>query len=187
MTLKLKRPPEKPRSLSPSTSLGFKPKPYILLKPKIPNHEPHPPDCPGLYWSHHRWRRWPERLLPAESPGQCRADDQDTPLEAFGCTEAIIDDDCGLKRFYEVANILSDDLQIRFTNKEDDFDTIDWDFHYHGSDLTLHYNIYTGVSIYPTHTKNARKNENKVVVELATVIEGKLILMDMNRFIAWKL
>jgi hypothetical protein len=29
----------------------------------------------------------------------------------FGCTEAIIDDDCGLKRFYEVANILSDDLE----------------------------------------------------------------------------
>ena len=34
----------------------------------------------------------------------------------FGCTEAIIEDDCGLKRFYEVANILSDDLEIKFSN-----------------------------------------------------------------------
>ena len=61
----------------------------------------------------------------------------------FGCTEAIIDDDCGLKRFYEVANILSDDLEIKFQNKEDDFDTLTWDFHFKGSTLTLHYNIYT--------------------------------------------
>ena len=59
----------------------------------------------------------------------------------FGCTEAIIDDDCGLKRFYEVANILTDDLEIRFTNKEDDFDTLTWDFVFRNHILTLHYNI----------------------------------------------
>ena len=35
----------------------------------------------------------------------------------FGCTEAVIDDDCGLKRFYEVANILSDDLDVNFNHK----------------------------------------------------------------------
>ena len=38
----------------------------------------------------------------------------------FGCTEAVIDDDCGLKRFYEVANILSDDLDVNFNHKTDD-------------------------------------------------------------------
>jgi len=48
----------------------------------------------------------------------------------------------------------------------------------------LHYNIYTGVSLYPTHTKNARKNENKAVVELANVLEGKLINIDMKRHTA---
>ena len=41
----------------------------------------------------------------------------------LGCTEAVIDDDGGLKCFYQVADILSGDLRIRFTNKEDDFDT----------------------------------------------------------------
>ncbi len=48
----------------------------------------------------------------------------------FGCTEAVIDEDCGLKRFYEVANILSDDLDIKFTQKTDDFDSLMLDFHY---------------------------------------------------------
>ena len=100
---------------------------------------------------------------------------------ALGCTEAILDDDGGLKRFYQVADILSKDFHIDFRRKEDDFDSIDWDFNFHGNSLTLHYNIYTGVSLYPTHTKNARKNENKAVVELANVLEGKLINIDLKR------
>jgi hypothetical protein len=97
---------------------------------------------------------------------------------AMGCTEAIIDDDGGLKRFYQVAEILSSDFHIDFRKKEDDFDSIDWNFNFHGSSLTLHYNIYTGVSLYPTHTKNAAKSENKAVVELANVIRAKLMNFD---------
>ena len=50
----------------------------------------------------------------------------------FGCTEAIIDDDCGLQRFYEVANLLADELSIAFMEKMDDFDTLTWDFIYKG-------------------------------------------------------
>ena len=103
---------------------------------------------------------------------------------ALGCTEAIIDDDGGLKRFYQVAEILSKDFNVDFRSKEDDFDSIDWDFIFHGNNLTLHYNIYTGVSLYPTHTKNARKNENKAVVELANVLEGKLISFDLKKHTA---
>lgn len=99
----------------------------------------------------------------------------------LGCTEAILDDDGGLKRFYQVADILSKDFHVDFRHKEDDFDSIDWNFHFHGSNLTLHYNIYTGVSLYPTHTKNAGKNENHAVVELANVLEGKLISFDLMK------
>ena len=99
----------------------------------------------------------------------------------LGCTEAVIDGDGGLKRFYQIADILSDDLQIVFTNKEDDFDAISWDFtlgHHH---LTLQYSIYNGISVFPTRTKDARKRDNKAVVELANVLEGKLMTVDMHR------
>ena len=44
----------------------------------------------------------------------------------LGCTEAVIADDGGLKEFYRVANILSQDLDVNYSHKEDDFDTIDW-------------------------------------------------------------
>src|SRR5687767_418227 len=94
----------------------------------------------------------------------------------FGWTEGIIDDDCGLKRFYEVANILTDDLEIRFTNKEDDFDTLTWDFVFKNHILTLHYNIYTCISIYPRKFREAPRKDNHAVVELAKFLEPKLLL-----------
>lgn len=102
----------------------------------------------------------------------------------FGCTEAIIDDDCGLKRFYEVANMLTDQLAIRFTAKQDDFDTLTWNFLYRGLSLTLHYNIYTGISIYPFKTREAKRKENDAVVEVARFLEQKLGVFKSRRFVA---
>ena len=98
----------------------------------------------------------------------------------FGCTEAVIADDGGLKQFYRVANVLSHDFDINFSNKEDDFDTIDWEFKFKGHSLTLHYNIYSGVSIFPTKTRDALNKDNKAVVELANVLEIKLFSQNRN-------
>ncbi len=102
----------------------------------------------------------------------------------FGCTEAIIDDDCGLKRFYEVANILSDDLDIKFSGKEDDFDTLTWNFSYKGHILTLYYNIYTGISIYPYKFREAPRKDNDAVIELADFIEKKLMIHSAKRYLS---
>ncbi|MER3497452.1 MAG: hypothetical protein C4308_01850 [Chitinophagaceae bacterium] len=102
----------------------------------------------------------------------------------LGCTEAVIDDDGGLKCFYQVADILSEDLRIKFSNKEDDFDSIDWEFSFHGHVLTLHYSIYTGVSIFPARTREALKKDNRAVVELAGLLEKRLLGFDLNRNIA---
>jgi hypothetical protein len=101
-----------------------------------------------------------------------------------GCTEAIIDEDCGLKRFYEVANILIDDLHIRFTNKQDDFDTLTWNFSYKGHVLTLCYNIYTGISIYPYKFREAPRKDNDAVIEVAKYLEGKLLVHQTKRYVS---
>lgn len=102
----------------------------------------------------------------------------------FGCTEAIIDDDCGLKRFYEVANILTDDLEINFNGKEDDFDTVTWNFTYRNHLLTLHYNIYTGISIFPYKFREAPRKDNEAVVEIAKFLENKLMIHSAKRFLS---
>ena len=92
----------------------------------------------------------------------------------LGCTEAILADDGGLNLFYHVAGIINEDLRIKFLNKEDEFDSINWDFKYKGHPLTLHYNIYNGISVHPTKTRSALPKENLAVVELANILEGKL-------------
>lgn len=102
----------------------------------------------------------------------------------FGCTEAIIDDDCGFKRFYEVADILSADLHLQFTSKEEDLDTLYWNFLYKGFPLTLHYNIYTGVSIFPFKIKKALRKENDAVVEVASYLENRLLIHQLKRYTA---
>ena len=89
-----------------------------------------------------------------------------------GATEAVIDDNCGISKFYAVANALAEDLQVQFMNQVDDADTLDWDFKYKEQFLTLHYNIFNGVSIYPQQTKN-KKSRNKLVMEVANFLERK--------------
>lgn len=101
----------------------------------------------------------------------------------LGCTEAIISDDGGLKEFYHIANILSQDFDVKFSNKEDDFDTIDWEFRHNRHYLTLHYSIYNGISLFPTKTRDALSKDNKAVVELANQVQERL-LSEGHRHIA---
>jgi argininosuccinate synthase len=86
-----------------------------------------------------------------------------------GCSEAVIDDNCGISKFYAIANTLAKDLKINFLNQIDDAETQDWDFQYRGQFLTLHYNIFNGVSIYPQQKKNLSKNNN-IVMESGEVL-----------------
>jgi len=90
-----------------------------------------------------------------------------------GCSEAVIDDNCGISKFYAIANTLSKDLKVNFLNQVDDAETLDWDFQYRGQFLTLHYNIFNGVSIYPQQKKNLHKNNN-VVMEVAHFLEHRV-------------
>ena len=89
-----------------------------------------------------------------------------------GATEAVIDDNCGISKFYAIANTLAEHLQVQFLNQIDDADTLDWDFKYKDQFLTLHYNIFNGVSIYPQRLKS-KKQENELVMEVANFLEKK--------------
>ena len=91
-----------------------------------------------------------------------------------GATEAVIDDNCGISKFYAIAHLLSEDLQVIFLNQIDDTETLDWDFKYKKQFLTLHYNIFEGVRIFPQEVKsNVHKNEN-AVMEVAHFLERNI-------------
>jgi hypothetical protein len=85
-----------------------------------------------------------------------------------GTVEAVIDDNCGMKKFYSIANTLATDLKVKFTEKQDQFDSVDWNFKYKGHPMKLHYNIYNGVSIFPGNIR-----DNDAVTELASMLERK--------------
>lgn len=87
-----------------------------------------------------------------------------------GGTEAVIDDNCGISKFYAIAHTLAEQLQVIFLNQVDDSETLDWDFKYKGQFLTLHYNIFEGVSIFPQQIKSA-KIESTAVLEVAHFLE----------------
>ena len=88
----------------------------------------------------------------------------------YGGTEAVIDDNCGISKFYSIAGTLADNLKVKFLNQVDDADTLDWDFKYKKFFLTLHYNIFNGVSILPQNIVNKEK-VNKAVIEVADFLE----------------
>ena len=90
-----------------------------------------------------------------------------------GATEAVIDDNCGISKFYAIANTLADQLQVIFLNQVDDSDTLDWDFKYKGQFLTLHYNIFNGVSIFPQQITSVKK-DNKAVLEVAQFLQRQV-------------
>ena len=89
-----------------------------------------------------------------------------------GSTEAVIDDNCGLSKFYKIATTLSDDLNVTFINQVDDAETLDWDFKYKNYLLTLHYNIFNGVSILPRKFTAESKVDN-AVMEVAHFLEKR--------------
>lgn len=85
--------------------------------------------------------------------------------------EVIIDDNCGISKFYAVANLLQNDLQIVFLNQVDDVELLNWDFSYKQKFLTLHYDVYGGVSI---KESVAKQQEDLVSKELGDFIHSKV-------------
>jgi hypothetical protein len=87
-------------------------------------------------------------------------------------TEAIIDDNCGISKFYTIARILEDEFKINFTQQMDDAETLNWYFKYNGELLILQYNIFNGVSICPQQNKKKLK-ENNIAIGLAKSLGEK--------------
>ncbi len=80
-----------------------------------------------------------------------------------GWSEVILDDDCDFSRFYEFADLIDRNwVFLQFTNRLNDFDSVFWDFHFNGSPLTLHYNLYLGLSVFVEHLKRLQRKIIKI-------------------------
>jgi len=91
-----------------------------------------------------------------------------------GWTEVVIDDACGFEKFYRVAEVLQREFKLTFTNKLDHLDSLYWDFDYKECTLTLHYNIYAGVTLFPKAFKEATPADNGSAEEIGTLLFQEL-------------
>lgn len=82
----------------------------------------------------------------------------------------VIDENGSLHQFYNLTNVLSKTRHVRFTGKNDEADNIEWYFKYRGRSLTLQYNIYNGVSIFPQDSK-----DTETVNRLLSKLKGKKV------------
>lgn len=87
-----------------------------------------------------------------------------------GWTEAIIDKSCEFSKFEKVALLMKSNLSIVFTQQLKDIDNTYFDFVYNSSTLCLHYNIYLGISIFPTRFQNASKTDNDNVIKVTNAL-----------------
>ncbi len=102
-----------------------------------------------------------------------------------GWIEIIIDDNCTIEKFYKIAGILTTVLNIAFTNKISDLESSYWDFAYKKAELTLHYNTYLGVAIFPKNLTNANSLDNKIIIELSqTLLDDFKKFSDPNNFVS---
>jgi hypothetical protein len=93
-----------------------------------------------------------------------------TTRAMLNSNETVIDENCSVSKFYAIAHTLAEQLQVIFLNQVDDSETLEWDFKYKDQFLTLHYNIFEGVSILPLKIKS-NKTESKAVQEVAHFLQ----------------
>jgi len=84
-----------------------------------------------------------------------------------GWTEAIITENCSQQEFLKIAGIIQISLDTSFENKINDTDSIYWDFIYKEAKLTLHYNTFFGISIFPESLTSATNLDNQAVIDLS--------------------
>lgn len=88
-----------------------------------------------------------------------------------GYNEAVLDDDASYDKFHRWADILADKLKISFTKKLDDFEALYWDFVYNGTALTLSFNIFNGISVFPSMEEKSAHFENAAIAELVDALK----------------
>lgn len=91
-----------------------------------------------------------------------------------GWTEVIIAEDGSIDEFLKIAGILQISLDISFQNKLRGPDSFYWDFIYKEKELTLHYNTYVGISVFPKALTNATNSDNQVVWDLSKTLSADL-------------
>ncbi len=91
-----------------------------------------------------------------------------------GWLEVEIENKCDYSKFEEAANILKKQFNISFVEKLNHLDDAYWDFIYKGCELTLHFNHYCGITLFPKKFRKATTEENQGAKEIGVLLFERL-------------
>lgn len=91
-----------------------------------------------------------------------------------GWVEVEFYDNCDYSKFEDAADILEKQFKLRFIEKLNHLDDAYWDFTYKGCELTLHFNHYCGISLFPKKFGAATAGENECAKEIGILLFDRL-------------
>lgn len=95
-------------------------------------------------------------------------------LSDKGWSEVVINDNCDLNEFQNCINVFKNSFKMEFKNVIDDFDSYYCFFTYKGEELILHYNVYMGISIFPSSYKDSSEPQNILAEEFGIILYNKI-------------
>lgn len=73
--------------------------------------------------------------------------------------ETIIDESGSMQLFYQLIDRLSNNKHVKFTNRLDEADTLEWSFRFRGHEFSLEYNIFNGLFLINKSSNQQAANE----------------------------
>lgn len=74
-------------------------------------------------------------------------------------------------RFLHFTKKIEKELNVSFTEKIDDFDSLFWIFEYKSCKMVVSYDVFHGISIYPKNAKMATEEDNLKIYDLKEALE----------------
>ncbi len=76
---------------------------------------------------------------------------------------------CDYSDFYETVRKV-EALGIHIEEKVNGFDSLYYDFKYEGVLLTLHYNVYLGITLYPRDVNSSSEHDRSIAKKVSKII-----------------
>lgn len=93
--------------------------------------------------------------------------------------EIVVCSDCSYNDFVSVAEIVKHSLDINYLKKIGDYESHYWDFEFDGVSITIHYNLYLGISIFPKKEQTPTEIRNQTMIEIFDKLSNIYILKNL--------
>jgi hypothetical protein len=97
----------------------------------------------------------------------------------YDINEIIVCSDCSYDDFVAVAALVSNSLGINYLEKIGDYESQYWNFEFEGISITIHYNLYLGISIFPEKKQVPAEIKNQTIIQIFEKLNNIHVLRNL--------